>query len=140
MIYLEIPTSKHALIEYQGLRNKIRLRELYVGIAVVALGSLLVCSVVREGVVGLANGFLPFRMSSELVQQDCDPVDRSTALKMCLDFLRGCAIIHIADENTARIDIFLVLSQVIVLLVQGCLHFSQLCGLGFHLGYPSLHC
>ena len=87
MTYLEIPTSKHALVEYQSLRDKVRLRELYVGIAVVELESFLVCSVVREWVVGLANGFLPFWMSSELVQQDCDPVDGSTALKMCLDFL-----------------------------------------------------
>ena len=87
MTYLEIPTSKHALVEYQSLRNKIRLREFYVGIAVVYLEISLGCSVVREWVLGLVNGFLPFWMSSELVQQDCDPVDGSTALKMCLDFL-----------------------------------------------------
>ena len=35
MTYLEIPTPKHALVEYQSLRNEIRLREFYVGIAVI---------------------------------------------------------------------------------------------------------
>ena len=92
-----------------------------------------------NGGEGNAGGFSPFGMPGEFVEENSDPVDGTAALKMRLDLLRRRAIIYVSDEYTARIDIFLILSQVIVLLIQGCLHFAQFCCLGFHLGYPSLH-
>ena len=92
-----------------------------------------------NGGAGNADGFLPFGMTGEFVEEDSDPVDGTAALEMCLDLLRRRAVIYVSDEYTARIDIFLILSQVTVLLIQRCLHFSQFCCLGFHFGYPSLH-
>ena len=87
MTYLKIPASKHALIEDQSLRNKIGFREFYVRIAVVRLALFQVCALAWQWDLGNIDGFSPFWMPSELVQQDSDPVNRPAALEMCLDLL-----------------------------------------------------
>ena len=58
---------------------------------------------------------------------------------MRLDLLGRSTVIHISDKNTPRIDLLLVLCQVLRLLIKGGLHLAQFCGFGFHLCYSCFH-
>lgn len=78
-------------------------------------------------------------MSGELVQEYGDSIDGAACLEVRLDLLGRSAIVHIADEDTSRIDVFSVLAHVLA-LVQGRLHLAQLRCFSLHLGDPPLHC
>src|SRR2546423_2208390 len=78
-------------------------------------------------------------MAGKLVQQDGDAIDGAAALEMGLDLLGRGAVIDVADEDAARIDILLVLAQLVRLLVQRRLHLAQLRRLGLHLLDALLH-
>jgi len=78
-------------------------------------------------------------MSCELVQQDGDPVDVAAALEVRLDLLGRGAVVDIAHENAAGVDVLFVLAQVVCLLVQIRLHLAQLRSFCLHLLHAPLH-
>ena len=79
-------------------------------------------------------------MAGELVQQDGDAVDGAAALEMRLDLLGRGGVVDVPDEDAPRVDVLLVLPQVVALLVQRRLHLAKLGCLFFHLCDPPLHC
>lgn len=89
---------------------------------------------------GVGSGGLPFGMSCEFVQKDGDPINGPATLEMGLNFFRRCAVVHVANKDTSCINVLPVLAQVVILLVQGCLHLSQFGSFSFHLRDPPLHC
>jgi hypothetical protein len=73
-------------------------------------------------------------MASELVKQDSDAVDGSDALEVSLDLFWGRAVVDVSDEDAARIDIFLWLSNIAWHgLVKRVFHIAELLGLGLHI-------
>ena len=57
-------------------------------------------------------------MASELVEQNRNPIYRATALEMSLYLLWRGTVIHIADKNAPGINVFLIFTQILLLLVQ----------------------
>lgn len=82
---------------------------------------------------------VPFWLSRKLIQQNGDPVDRATALEMCLYLLGGSRVVNIANKDAATVDILLIFCELLVLLVQARLHLPKLGRLLLHLRYASLH-
>ena len=78
-------------------------------------------------------------MTGELVEENGDAVDGAAALEVRLDLLGAGAVIDVADENAAGVNVLLVLAQVGALLVQRRLHLAQLGRLGLHLLNALLH-
>lgn len=112
--HLEVATTEDTLVEHNGIGDQAGLLELDIGIA-----------------LGVAGKF---------VEQDGNTVDCATALEMSLDLLGRGAVVDVANEDAARVNVLLVLAQTLLLLVEAGLHLAQLCGLGFHLLHPLLHC
>jgi hypothetical protein len=58
----------------------------------------------------LSRYYWPFGMSRVFVQKDCDAIDGATALEVVLNLLGRCAVIDIANEDTAGIDVLSTLA------------------------------
>ena len=79
-------------------------------------------------------------MTCEFVEQDRHAVDTAAGLEMCLDFLGRSAIVDVADEDAARIDVLSVFANIMSALgVERLLHVAQLLRFFFHLLDTSLH-
>lgn len=79
-------------------------------------------------------------MTSELVQQDGDPVDASACLEVVLYLLRTRAIVDVADEDAARVDgLFALVRRGKSVAVDLSLHFAQFGSFGFHVFKTLLH-
>lgn len=82
---------------------------------------------------------VPFRLTSELIQQNGDAVYGAAALEVCLDLLGGDGVVDVADEDAAAVDVVAVVGRLLVLLLEGGVHLAQLGGLLLHLGDAALH-
>jgi len=59
---------------------------------------------------------------------------------MRLDLLRAGAVVDVADEDAAVVDVLFALAQVLGLRVQLRLHLAQSRGFGLHFLHALLHC
>ena len=82
----------------------------------------------------------PFWMSSELVQKYGNAIDGATALEVRLNFFGRSSIVDVTHKDASRIDVLLVLTQIVGCLIKRSLHFAQFSCLSLHLSDPSLHC
>lgn len=110
---LDISAFENAVIEDESLRNETGFGKLDVGV--------------------------PFRLTSELIQQNGDAVYGAAALEVCLDLLGGDGVVDVADEDAAAVDVVAVVGRLLVLLLEGGVHLAQLGGLLLHLGDAALH-
>lgn len=82
---------------------------------------------------------VPFRVTSELVKENGDAIDGTAGLEMSLDFFWRSAVIDVADEDAARINVFFALAHTTLAWAAVILHLTQLRSLSFHLLDTLLH-
>jgi hypothetical protein len=78
-------------------------------------------------------------MPCELVQENRDAVYGAASLEMRLDFFGGSAVVHVANKDASRIDVFPVFAYVGAVIVEVVLHIAQFLRFFLHLLYAAFH-
>jgi hypothetical protein len=110
---LQVSTTEDAFIQDEGLRNEAWLGEFDVRV--------------------------PLGLAGELVQEDGDTIDRSSALEVGLNLLGGSTIVDVPYENASSIDILTIFAELMTLLIETGLHLTKLGGFFLHLSDTALH-